>query len=166
MYLPFGNNNNNNNTIDTMTIWQRRHYTSLAHWRWCSDMCMSTAVSRSARVCYVTDKTQESMKSCPFLNNQDLPKHIEWNVPQPAPQVLHLLRNLCLHKPAKYFTTPFDFRLLWRYVYDWAPNDTACCVIIVSCRAVVNVSLSCCLQCARCHLNQTLSAVSPSYINL
>jgi hypothetical protein len=37
-----------------------------------ADMCIRQVISRSALVCYVTDKTQESMKSCPFLNNQDL----------------------------------------------------------------------------------------------
>jgi hypothetical protein len=75
------------------------------------------------------------------------------------------VQNICflIHAYAKqrgtYFQIPRDFRLLWRYVYEWAIVDTTCCVVIVSYRPVVEISVLCRLQCVRSHWNKGLSRI-------
>ena len=47
---------------------------------------------------------------------------------------------------------------LWRCVYNWATDDTACRVVVTSYRSVLHISLSFCLQCARSHSKPRLES--------
>ena len=90
-------------------------------------------------------------------------------VSQRAPQIYYLLPRLCLHKLVKQFESPWNFRFPWRYVYDWATDDTVGLVVIATHRSVVSMSLPCRLQRGGSHLKHMVELhrkliALPSYV--
>jgi len=53
-------------------------------------------------------------------------------IPKKRLQVHYLHPHLSLHKLVNHFKISWNFRLLWRCVYDWATDDTVCWVVIAS----------------------------------
>jgi len=77
-------------------------------------------------------KKHESLNFFSSLNNQDLYSHRKWAVTQKALQIHYLHPQLPLHKLVNHFKRPWNFPLLWRYVYDSATDESVCLVVIAS----------------------------------
>ena len=77
---------------------------------------------------FYTGRTGESFKFCPVLNNQDFASHANGALSL-TPHKFNICFTSCLHKPAKHIISPWGLRVLWRYVYVWAIDDTISSVI-------------------------------------
>ena len=62
------------------------------------------------------------------MSNQDVASHTNGVLPL-TPHKFNTCFTSCLHKPAKHIKSPWSLRVLWRYIYVWAIDDTISSII-------------------------------------